>query len=174
MGKTSYNLCKMLVVLGLAAAGSAAALGPVGLSEKPGLWQLSTSMAQMPQPMVMKICVDAAMSDRLIDAGQHMRGVSCSKRDLHLRPGGATVDSVCTTAGRTVTSHADIAMPTQTAFHETVQASISPSMGGHGQQRSTVDGQWQGQCPAGMHGGDMVMPGGMKMNMYDMTRAMHP
>ena len=173
MRKASYNLCKMVVLTGMAVAGTAVAMGPVGLSQKPGLWQLSSSMAQMPHGMVTKICVDASMTDHLIDTGQHVQGVTCSKRDVRMRPGGATVDSVCTTAGRTLTTHADINMPTPASFHETVQTSFSPAIAGHSSQSSTVDGQWQGQCPAGMRAGDMIMPGGMKINMYDVTKAMH-
>ncbi len=179
MRKVSYNLCKTLIVLGVAAAGSAAAMGPMGLSEKPGLWQMSTSMPRMPHGMVSKICVDAAMTDRLVDSSAHVQGVTCSKRDVHMRPGGAVVDTVCTTGGRTITTHAEINMPTPASFHETVQASFSPAIAGHSQQSSTVDGQWLGQCPAGMRAGDVVMggmpgmAGGMKLNMYDVTKAMH-
>ena len=153
-------------------------MGPMGLSEKPGLWQLTTTMAQLRRPMVSKTCVDAAMSSRLVDDSQHMQGITCSKRDVHMRAGGATIDSICTTAGRTLTTHADINMPTPVAFHETVMTTVSPAIAGHSQQSMTIDGQWLGQCPAGMRPGDMTVANGtnrpgMKLNMYDVTKAMH-
>ncbi len=175
MRKAAYNLCKALVILGIAGAGAALAAGPAGLSQKPGLWQLQQSMARMPRPVVTRICVDASMTDRLVDASQHMKGVSCSKRDIRLRPGGATVDSVCSMSGRTISTHAEINQPSPNAFHETVSSTMTPAIAGHGSSNSAIDGAWQGACPAGMKAGDMIV-NGMKMNMYDMTAAVahHP
>jgi len=180
MRTTAYNLCKAFIVIGVIGGGAAVvsvslAAGPAGITQKPGLWQLQQKTERMPHAMTSKMCVDATMTERLVDAGQHMQGVTCSKRDIHMRPGGASVDSVCTMAGRTVTTHADITETSPDAFHETISSTMTPAMAGHASSNSTIDGTWQGACPASMKPGDVEM-NGMKINMYAAMAGMkhHP
>jgi hypothetical protein len=70
-------------------------------------------------------------------------------------------------SGRTVTSHIHMEMVSDSEYHQTIASTMTPPMSGDGKSTTTVTGKRVSDCPADMKGGDMVMPGGMKINMYD-------
>jgi len=71
-------------------------------SRKAGLWEITTHVAN--HPMTMKQCIDAA-TDQAMQSHASSSGTNCSKRDVQKSATGMTVDSVCTIAGKTMTSH---------------------------------------------------------------------
>ncbi len=92
------------------------------------------------------------MIDQLVNTGRNARGVTCSKRDIRLRSDGVTVDWVCSQNGRTASTHGEITEPSAEAFHEkTASDHIAEGFNTTG----TIDGQWLGECPAGMRVGEM-------------------
>jgi hypothetical protein len=71
-------------------------------SRKAGLWEITTHVAN--RPMTMQQCIDAA-TDQAMQSHASSSGANCSKRDVQKSAAGMTVDSVCTIAGKTMTSH---------------------------------------------------------------------
>ena len=128
------------------------------MSAKPGLWQVNTDVAEMKTGKIATtLCVDAATGERWAKmAGQVSgRDIDCAKRDIVRTPTGVAIDQVCTTQGRTVTSHIDYTIVSDTEFKEVVKSTFSPEVAGHAGNTVAIDAVWKGECPANMKAGDI-------------------
>jgi hypothetical protein len=139
---------------------------------KPGLWELTTQAGSMPHAMQSKLCLDAASEAAF---NRYNEGsMTCSKHDITQNGNQTLIDSVCTIAGSTVTSHGVLTWTGDTAYHMDSQSHwVPPLMGGSPDKHSTQDAKWIGACPAGVSPGDMLMGNGMKINILK-TGAAHP
>ncbi len=199
MRNLRYNLCTGLVLLGLAACGKPASHGESGagapadapkavvksvdfrnpMAGKPGLWQISTVVPEMKGPVDTSICIDATMGEKWLKMGGHISkdDVDCSKREIVRTATGAVIDQVCTVKGRTVTSHIDYTIISDSEFKETVHSTVSPATAGESDHTVDITGKWLGACPATMAPGDMEMniPGLGKqvIKMHDMEAMAH-
>ena len=142
---------------------------------KAGLWELKMTMASGQLPTItMQQCTDETTDQQMSTmAGGNATG-TCSKRDMQKTANGMTVDSVCSISGMTMTSHADISGDFNSAYTMKVTSS---RQGGPANvpanTQMTIDAKWLGACKADQKAGDVIMPGGMKMNVKDM-QAMRP
>ena len=80
-------------------------------------------------------------------------------------------DSVCSVGGTSVTSHADITGDFNSAYtvKSTTQSERAPA-GLPRDSTMTIEAKWLGACKADQKPGDIMMPGGMKMNITDMEK----
>ncbi len=131
----------------VAPASAPAANSTGGVMQKAGLWEMTTNMAQLPMPIVTKMCVDKGLSGKLADR--------------------VDIDAICTHDKTTVHSKIHMVMEGDTAYHQTIDATYEPAIAGHDAVSTTIDGKWLGDCPSGMKAGDMAMSGGVNVNMYD-------
>jgi hypothetical protein len=132
---------------------------------KPGLWEIETTLPSSKIPkQVIRQCVDAA-TDQMM---QSRAGVNsqrdCSKRDLQKSAGSITIDSTCTTGGKTRTSHVVITGSFDNSYTMTV---TSQSEGTPESRTITMAAKWVGPCMADQRPGDMIMANGMKINIMD-------
>ena len=140
-------------------------------TRKPGLWEMKMVRTGGPMPeMTMQHCTDATtdkdMSNAISPAAKQM----CSKQDIRKTATGFVSDSICGIAGMSITSHAEIVGDFNAAY--TVK-STSHSEGGPVGTRdttTTIEAKWLGACKPDQKPGDIVMPGGMKMNVKDMEK----
>ena len=101
----------------------------------------------------------------------------CSKQDIQKPATGYVSDTVCSVASMTITSHAEITGDFNSAY--TVK-STSHSQGGPANvtrdTTTTIEAKWLGACKADQKPGDIMMPGGTKMNVLelDKLKAMMP
>jgi len=138
------------------------------MAQKPGLWEMTTSVPGMPAGLVSKLCVDQGLSERMVEVGLKGTGdAQCTQSNLIKTGSTVDVDSVCHMSGRKITSHVRMEMISDSEYHQTIAATMEPPMSGDGKSTTTVIGKRLGECPADMKGGDMMVPGGMKINMYD-------
>jgi hypothetical protein len=149
---------------------SAPALGEEMPARKPGLWEMKM-MAEgggMP-PQTMKQCIDAA-TDKAMQSqfGGGAQG-TCSKQDVKKAGATTTIDSVCNVGGATTTSHIVVTGSFDSGY--TMKIS-STAAGGRapGETRMTIEAKHLGACQAGQKPGDIIMAGGMKMNVLDMQK----
>jgi hypothetical protein len=138
---------------------------------KAGLWEMKIveSGASMPE-MTMQHCTDAT-TDKEMSTAFSMSKEICSKQDIQKTATGYVSDSVCGVAGTTITSHAEITGDFNSAY--TVKSSARSEHGPSGAPRdstSTIEAKWLGACKADQKAGDIMMPGGMKMNIKDMEK----
>ncbi len=74
-------------------------------------------------------------------------------------------------SGATVTSHADITGDFNAAYTVKVTShSQGGAAGGPRDSTMTLQAKWLGACKADQKAGDVVMPGGFKMNVKDMEK----
>jgi len=166
-------------------AGAAFALDlPV---RKAGLWELKMirSGGQLPE-MTTQHCTDETTDKDMNNMASPMAKQACSKQEMKKTATGYVSDSVCSismpaiahatpdgkaAAPMTVTSHADITGDFSSAY--TIKTTSHSEGGPSGMPRDTtmtVEAKWLGACKPDQKPGDIVMPGGMKMNIKDMDR----
>ena len=141
---------------------------------KPGLWEMTTtSDASKADPSVIKMCIDAASDAELHDRELGQSKTACSKADIHSDGKSITTDADCAfdnarTGKIQTTTHARTVFTGDTAYHSDISTHYDPPFVGRSEITTQQDGKWTGPCPADMQPGDMIMPGGIKMNMKTM------
>jgi len=140
-------------------------------TRKAGLWEIK--MGGGPQGGVtMQQCTDAATDKALTSSAGAAGQQDCSKRDIKKTSSGMVIDSVCTIAGRSINSHIEVTGSFDSAYTMTISSDAGGARpaGVPGQITVTMDAKWLGACKADQRPGDMIMPGGMKINVTDMQR----
>ena len=100
-----------------------------------------------------------------------MMNQSCSRQDTRKTATGYVTDSVCDIAGMTTTTHSEVTGDFNSAY--TVQITShhdNPMPGMPKDTAMTLEAKWLGACKDGQKPGDIVMPGGIKMNVLDIER----
>jgi Protein of unknown function (DUF3617) len=136
---------------------------------KAGLWEMKmVRVGSMLPEMTLQHCTDETTDKDMSTAFAPMSQEICSKRDVEKTATGYVSDSVCSVGGLSMTSHADITGDFNSAF--TVK-STSHSEGGPSvvprEVNMTVEAKWLGPCRPDQKPGDIVMPGGFKLNVKD-------
>jgi hypothetical protein len=139
---------------------------------KAGLWEMKVLRTGSPMPeMTMKHCTDATTDKEMSTAFSPMSKDVCSKQDIQKTATGFVSDSVCGIAGMSITSHAEISGDFNSAY--TVKSTSHSEHGPSGVPRDSttmIEAKWLGPCKADQKAGDIMMPGGMKMNIKDMEK----
>ena len=140
---------------------------------KPGLWEMKVLRTGSPAPapeMTMQHCTDATTDRQMSTSFSPSRDI-CSKQDVQKTATGYVTDSVCGVAGMTITSHAEITGDFNSAY--TVKSTSHSERGPAGAPRdsaTTIEAKWLGACKADQKPGDIMMPGGMKMNILELDK----
>ncbi|ANW04265.1 DUF3617 domain-containing protein [Bradyrhizobium icense] len=153
----------------LSASGAVAVELPV---RKAGLWEMKVVSTGSPSSeMTMQQCTDETTDKGMSTAMSPLAKEICSKQDIQKTATGYVTDSVCGVAGITVKSRAEITGDFNSAY--TVKSTSQSEGGMAGAARdnsSTIEAKWLGACKADQKPGDIIMPGGMKMNIKDMEK----
>jgi len=132
-------------------------------TRKAGLWDIIMTSSDG-RTTNMSQCVDEE-TDKLMSAFSNpMMQSMCSRNTFEKTATGYGGESTCTIAGKTVTSRADVIGDSNSAY--TVRVTTGGDAGASGGM--TMSARWAGACKADQKPGDMVMPGGMKMNVKDL------
>ena len=155
--------------LGLLALLPVSAAGAVELPvRKAGLWEMKVLRAGSPTPeMTMQQCTDETTDKDMSTAMSPMGKEMCSKQDIQKTATGYVTDSICGIAGVTIASHAEITGDFNSAY--TVKSTTRSERGPVG-GTTMIEAKWLGACKADQKPGDIMMPGGMKMNIKDMEK----
>jgi hypothetical protein len=136
---------------------------------KPGLWEMKVLRTGAPLPeMTMQHCTDeTADKEMSTGLGPAAKDV-CSKNDIQKTATGYVTDSVCSIAGASMTSHSEITGDFNSAY--TVKSTVHTEHGPTAMPRdstTTIEAKWLGACKPDQKPGDVVMPGGFKLNIKD-------
>jgi len=137
---------------------------------KAGLWEITMTIDgnKIPMPTA-KMCIDAATDAEFYKVGTGMAQSACSKRDIQVNGNVVTVDSICSFNGsRTSTTHATTTFAGDSAYRTEAKIHYEPPLMNKSDTEVAQDGKWVGACAADMQPGDIVMPGGVKLNVKDM------
>ena len=170
MTRQSLAFCLALALLALWPADQAGAVElPV---RKAGLWEMKVLHAGSAAPdMTMQQCTDETTDKDMSTAFSPMAKDACSKNDIQKTATGYVTDSVCGFGGMSVKSHAEITGDFNSAY--TVKSTSRTEGAPAGMPKdstTTIEAKWLGACKADQKPGDIIMPGGMKMNIKDMEK----
>ncbi len=139
---------------------------------KAGLWELKMVNSSSPLPqMTMQHCTDETTDKAMTDAASPMAKEMCSKQDLQKTATGYVSDSVCKVGAMSITSHSETTGDFNSAYSvkSTSHSEGGPS-GAPRETTTTIEAKWLGACKPDQKPGDIVMPGGFKMNVKDMQK----
>ena len=170
MMRQLLSLCLGTSLLALLPASGAGAVEmPV---RKAGLWELKMVNSSSPLPeMTMQHCTDETTDKAMTDAASPMAKEVCSKQDLQKTATGYVSDSVCKVGAMSIISHSETTGDFTSAY--TVKSTSHSEGGPSGAPRettTTIQAKWLGACKPDQKPGDIVMPGGFKMNVKDMQK----
>ena len=153
----------------LVVAGALPAVAAELPTRKAGLWEVKMSFENRNGAgQSIQQCIDPATDQAMQSSTGPPAQAACSKRDIQKSGDTVTIDSTCTVAGKTATSHAVITGSLQSAYTMTVtsESDALPS----GKMTMTMAAKWLGPCAADQKPGDMIMGNGFKMNILEMRK----
>jgi hypothetical protein len=138
-------------------------------ARKTGLWEMKLARSGNLIPeLTMQHCTDETTDKDLAIAASPLSKEICSKRDLQQTATGYVSDSVCSVAGVSMTAHSEITGNFNSAYTvKTTTHSDRPVAGLPADHTTTIEAKWLGACKADQKPGDIVMPGGFKLNVKD-------
>lgn len=160
----------ILLCIALSGAVGSATADPVDMpTRKPGLWEIKVNAgAQMPA-MTMQQCTDPSTDKDMAASVNPMAKEMCARQDMQTTATGFVIDATCTIGGITSTSHTEINGDFNSAYTVKVSTKSDGKRPGLPPETvTTMEAKWLGPCKADQKAGDMVMPGGMKINVKDM------
>jgi hypothetical protein len=136
---------------------------------KAGLWEMKVVRAGSTGDMTMQQCTDETTDKEMSTAATPLANQVCSKRDTQKTATGFVTDSVCGFGTTQLTTHSEISGDFNSAY--TIKSTSHSDRGGvQGDHVTTIDAKWLGACKPDQKPGDMMMPGGMKMNIHDVDK----
>jgi Protein of unknown function (DUF3617) len=135
---------------------------------KPGLWEMKIGRNGSGLPdLTMQHCTDASTDKDMNNTVSPMAKQICTKQDVRKTATGYVADSVCSVGGGSMTSHAEITGDFNSAY--TVTATSHTDKGPINLRDITtkIEAKWLGDCKPDQKPGDIVMPGGFKLNVKD-------
>jgi hypothetical protein len=136
---------------------------------KPGLWEMKMVRTGSPLPeMTMQHCTDEANDKEMSTGLAPTTKEVCAKQDLQKTATGYVSDTDCSIGPMSIKSHSEITGDFNSAY--TVKTTSHSEGGPSGAPRDTtvtIEAKWLGACKPDQKPGDIVMPGGFKLNVKD-------
>ena len=167
MTRLLFSFCVASSLLALLPAAAGAEEIPI---RKAGLWEVKMVRTNSPVPeMTMQQCTDETTDKEMSTAFSPLSKEVCSKKDIQKTATGYVSDSVCGFTGVSITTHSEITGDFNSAY--TVKSTSHSERGTttaiQGDHVTTIEAKWLGACKSDQKPGDIMMPGGMKMNIHD-------
>jgi hypothetical protein len=164
----SFRIAAGIVLAALPAWAASAVELP---TRKAGLWDIKMVRTGSPLPdMTMQHCTDETTDKAMSGSFSPMSKDMCSRNDIQKTATGYVTDSVCTVSGMSVTSHSETTGDFNSAYTVKVTSHSQGGPSGPRDTTMTVEAKWLGACKADQKPGDILMPGGRKMNVKDMEK----
>lgn len=138
-------------------------------NRKPGLWEIKVNLGAQLPAMVVQQCTDETTDKDMATSFSPMAKDMCASQDMKKTATGMVVDATCTVNGLTSVSHTEINGDFNSAYTVKVSSKNSGAPAGVPAEAVTfMEAKWAGACKADQKAGDMIMPGGAKINIKDM------
>jgi hypothetical protein len=142
---------------------------------KAGLWEIKMMLNGRSAPLRnIQQCADAETDALMTTSLAGVAGKACEKPRVSRSDGRVTIESTCKSDSGSRTTRAVIAGDFDSAYTITVTsgaagAESSGSAESVGQAPMTMEAKWLGPCREGQRPGDIIMPGGIKLNIRSLT-----
>lgn len=133
---------------------------------KPGLWEIKTSIEGSPRALTVQQCIDASTDQMLQSSAGPFSAAACPEREVKKSDASTSIDSRCTLNGKPATAHTLVTGSLDSAYTMTVTS----EGGGLPAVKMTIESKWLGACAAGQIPGDVIMPGGVKVNVPELQK----
>jgi hypothetical protein len=139
-------------------------------NRKAGLWEMKMVSAATPT-LTMQHCTDEATDKRMRTSYSPLAKEVCAKNEVQKTATGYVTDTVCDLGGVKMNSHAEITGDFNSAYTvKTIAQQQGGPSGGPRQTEMTLEAKWLGPCKPDQKPGDIMMPGGIKMNVRDLEK----
>ncbi len=138
-------------------------------TRKAGLWEIKMIMngTQVPA-MSMQQCTDETTDKQMGTMFGPMQQSICPKKDIQKTANGFTVDTVCNSRGGTLTAHSEVSGDFNAAYTVKMSTHTEGGPASRPDANMVMEAKWLGACKPGQKAGDMVMPGGITMNIKEL------
>jgi hypothetical protein len=136
-------------------------------ARKPGLWEVKTSIEGSPRALTVQQCVDASTDQMLQSSAGPFSAAACPDREVKKSDASMSIDSRCSLGGKPATAHAVVAGSFDSAYTMTVTS----EGGGLPAVTMTIESKWLGACAADQKPGDVIMSGGVKINVPELQKS---
>ncbi len=141
---------------------------------KSGQWEIQMIDSKGSPPTKTTLCTDDAVQKDLIAMGTGMQKEMCSKNDLKREGSRVISTSECKIGDSTIITKAVMTFTGDVAYRTEIDSTYSPPFMGMKNQKTTLEGKHVGACRDGLVPGDVVLPGGQKMNLKNIGSARKP
>jgi hypothetical protein len=169
-----------MVLAGLAVAGALliwlGAVQPAAAAElpirKPGLWEIKIKLTGGAAPTaMMKHCTDETIDRQMSTMFNPLAQQPCPSNDIQKHPDRYTIDSVCRADNKSVTLHSDITGDFTTSYMVVTETKTQEEPDSEpAVTNMTLEGRYLGPCKAEQKPGDVVMAGGLRVNLKNMDK----
>jgi hypothetical protein len=169
-----------MVRAGLAAAGAGliwlGGMLSAGAAELPvrkaGLWEIKIKLTGGAAPTaMMRHCTDETIDRQMSTMFNPLAPQPCPSNDIQKHPDRYTIDSVCRADNKSVTLHSDITGDFTTSYMVVTETKTQEEPDSEPAVTSmTLEGRYAGACKSGQKPGDVVMAGGLRVNVKDMDK----
>jgi len=135
-------------------------------ARKPGLWEVKTTIEGNPRSLNVQQCIDASTDQMLQSVAGPFSAPACPDREVKKSDTSMTIDSRCTLSGKPASAHAVVVG----SFDHAYTMTVTSEGGDLPAVKMTIEGKWLGVCPAGQQPGDVIMPGGVKINVPELQK----
>ena len=139
---------------------------------KAGLWEMKVVKTGSSIPdMTMQHCTDETTDRDMNNMVSPMAKQMCAKQDIKKTAAGYVSDSVCNVGTTSITSHTEIVGDFNSGYTVMTASHSDKGPGGKPLDTTTkIEAKYVGACKPDQKPGDIVMPGGMKINLHDMDK----
>jgi hypothetical protein len=143
-------------------------------ARKPGQWELRMKAGNDAPEMSVKLCLDAETDKDMMQLGTGIAKSMCPDQKITREPGKVVIDGTCDAGGIKVSGRTEIVGDLQSDYTMVMRSDIADAPEGMPKENNMEHrGRWiSATCGDGMVPGDMVLPGGIKMNMKSMKGLM--
>jgi len=143
--------------------------GPTFAQEAPkrksGLWDITrTSTYTEDQPHHMRLCVDEASDNALLQLAEGMRGEACGTDKLSRDGDNLVVDATCKLRASTSQTHAVITGKFDSGYTIQSKSTYKPPLAGKAEGHAVLVAKWTGPCLAGQRPGETIMENGARVD----------
>ena len=142
---------------------------------KPGLWDVSMAVEGQKIPFnKIQQCTDTETDALMLTNFSGAIGETCAPPTIQNSGGTITIDSACTFGNSTTSTHAVITGDFDSAYTVKVTSKQTggaplPTLGPGGEVKMSLDAKWVGPCGPRQRAGDIVMPGGITINVRQLA-----
>lgn len=147
---------------------------PAGADElpirKPGLWDIKIKLTGGAAPTaMMRHCTDESVDRKMSTMFNPLAPAPCTTSNILKERDHYTIDSSCSADDKTVKVHSDVSGDFQSSYTVVTDTKIQDDPDSDPTLTSmTLEGKYAGACKAGQKPGDVIMAGGLKVNVKDM------